>query len=117
MCRDVQNYRGGRASLGSGQKMFQLSAVFGSQVGKFYSIADLQIARHDRASCAHLCARHPEHDFQLTSYFQREHHLHVKTSEAEISGFDAKRRPASCQMQLCFDCDFRSSVLPSFLSL
>src|SRR5437773_12318100 len=97
--------------------MFKLGAVFGTHLGKFYSIADLEVARHDHACCAHLCARHPEHDFQLTSYFQREHHLHVKTSEAEISGFDAKRRPASCQMQLCSDCDFRPSALPSLFSL
>ena len=97
--------------------MFKLGAVFGTHLGKFYSIADLEVARHDHASCAQLRARHPEHDFQLTSYFQREHHLHVKTSKAEISGFDAERRPTSFQMQLCFDGDFRSSVLPSFLSL
>ena len=97
--------------------MFKLGAVFGTHLGKFYSIADLEVARHDHACCAHRCACHPEHDFQLTSYFQREHHLHVKTSEAEISDFDAEQRSASFQIQLCFDRDFRSSVLPSFLSL
>src|SRR5437762_686816 len=37
--------------------MFQLSAVFGTHLGKFYSIADLEVARNDHASCAHLCAR------------------------------------------------------------
>jgi len=96
--------------------MFKLGAVFGTHLGKFYSIADLEVARHDHA-CWLTGAPDPEHDFQLTSYFQREHHLHVKTSEAEISGFDAGRRSASFQIQLCFDRDFRSSVLPSFLSL
>jgi len=34
----------------------------------------------------------PEHNFQLCSYLQCEHHLYVKTVQAEISGFDAERR-------------------------
>jgi len=66
--------------------------VFSSHVDKLYSIANLEIARHNNASCAHLDIIQPEHNFQLGSYFQREHHLYVKTADAEISGFDAERR-------------------------
>jgi len=71
--------------------MFEPLPVFGSHVGKLYSIANLEITRHNNASCAHLDIIQLEHNFQLGSYFQREHHLHVKTADTEISSFVAER--------------------------
>jgi hypothetical protein len=72
--------------------MFEPGSVFGSHVCKLYSIANLEVARHDYSSCAHLYIINPEHNFQLSSHFQCEHHLYVETVQAEISGFDAERR-------------------------
>ena len=78
--------------VGSCEKSFEPQPVFTGNVGKLYSIANLEVARHDYASCAHLYIINPEHNFQLSSHFQCEHHLYVKTVQAEISGFDAERR-------------------------
>ncbi|SRR6266699_499213 len=65
--------------------MFEPGSVFGSHVCKLYSIANLEVARHDYTFCAHLDIIDPEHSFQLCSYIQREHHLYVKTVQAANS--------------------------------
>ena len=40
--------------VGSCEKSFEPQPVFSGNVGKLYSIANLEVARHDYASCAHL---------------------------------------------------------------
>src|SRR5882724_3568864 len=71
--------------VGSRQESFESQPIFSGHVDKLYSIANLEIARHDNASGAHLDIIQPEPNVQLGSNFQCEHHLYVKPAQAEIT--------------------------------
>lgn len=64
LCTCALGLRAGRFAGFSQEKIVELFPVFRIHVGKPYSVANLDVSRHDHAACAHLYIIDPEHDLQ-----------------------------------------------------